>query len=211
MSEQIFFAVEADELVIDQVGDELLIYDRRSDVAHALSETAAVVWRRCAAGASLGHLAAAVEPLLAGGDSEALALAALAELYEKGLLLAPVPTDGISRRQVIRRMAGVGVAALAAPLVVSAAVPNSAAAVASPLGGCVPVGGSCNHAGTANAGNNCCTSTGAGQQLYCSSTSLCTQCLKSGQVPSGGCTSSNTYQCCSGACSTQQNHTTECA
>src|SRR3954454_16321065 len=36
-----------DELVIEEIGDELLIYDKTTNRAHCLSATAAKVWRAC--------------------------------------------------------------------------------------------------------------------------------------------------------------------
>ena len=37
----------SEELVIEELGDELLVYDERTQRAHCLSATAARVWRAC--------------------------------------------------------------------------------------------------------------------------------------------------------------------
>ena len=123
------FTARRNDIVVDEVVDELLIYDRRADVAHCLGEIAATVWRTCEGGATLGEVA---EQLVArdladsSDDAAELADTAVAELVEKGLLkTSGIGADRVSRRQALRRMAGVGAAALVAPLVVSAAVPNS--------------------------------------------------------------------------------------
>jgi hypothetical protein len=185
------FTARRNDIVVDEVVDELLIYDRRADVAHCLGEIAATVWRTCEGGATLGEVA---EQLVArdladsSDDAAELADTAVAELVEKGLLkTSGIGADRVSRRQALRRMAGVGAAALVAPLVVSAAVPNSAAAA----GSCVGLGVGCF---SANSVSNCCT------MLYCNSSSVCTTCLPNGD--GSPCSADTAYQCCSGICNT---------
>ena len=198
------------DIVVDEVVDELLIYDRRADVAHCLSEIAATVWRACEGGATLSEIAEQIIARdLAGSSDEATELAdtAVAELIEKGLLqTSGIGADRVSRRQALRRMVGVGAAAVVAPLVVSAAVPKSALAHGSPAS-CVQTGSACSHEKTINSANNnnCCTSTGD----YCSAnpTAVCTTCVGSGQTPPGGCSGANKYECCSNACQASPNQT----
>src|SRR4051812_40827721 len=113
------------DLVVQDVDDEILLYDRRNDTAHCLTAFAAAVWRRCREGADLPDLVASVEPAAGADDAEAMVLLALSELAEKGLLETPAP--GVSRRQALGRMASVGLAAAAAPFVVSATVPTAEA------------------------------------------------------------------------------------
>src|SRR5438105_3324576 len=102
-----YFA-RSDGLVVQDMGDELLVYDRREDVAHCLSGAAASVWRGCQDGATRDELAA-------GADlGDGLVDAALEELAAKQLLDAPLGRSGVTRRHALRRMAGVGAAAVAA-------------------------------------------------------------------------------------------------
>ena len=111
-------------LSINDLGGEILVYDRDTDTAHCLGETAALVWRACD-----GKLA--IQALI---DRETLdpetVQQALADLGELGLLdSAPVRVQkvsgGISRRQAVGRLA----AAAVGPLVVSVAAPAAWAAV----------------------------------------------------------------------------------
>src|SRR4051812_46783461 len=140
------------DLVVQEIDDEILIYDRRNDTAHCLTAFAAAVWRRCERGAQLSDLVASATIPTRDGDAEAVVLRALSELSEKGLLDSADPR--VSRRHALGRMASVGLAAASVPFVVSAAVPTAEAA-GSP-NTCQQVGQSCSPGGTANPNNNCC-------------------------------------------------------
>lgn len=220
MQSRSFFTARTDDLVVQELGDELLIYDRRTDVAHCLSEVAAVVWRTCEGGASSDEM---VQRMTAQGlagqggrvDAEELAQTAASELEEKGLLECHGSrADLISRRHALRRMAGVGMAAVAAPLVVSAAVPKPAEAAGSPLS-CRQAGQSCNNGGTVNSGNDCCPNSTSHPTnppgLYCQTSTqpngqVCATCTVTGTAPpaSSPCNSNNANApnpaCCSGMC-----------
>ncbi|MEA2307610.1 MAG: hypothetical protein QOH43_4890, partial [Solirubrobacteraceae bacterium] len=139
------------DLIVEELGDELLVYDRRTDVAHSLNAVATAVWRGCDGATDLDALAAAIAPRAGDEDAEALVLRALDELREKGLLEAQrAAAPGLSRRQALGRIAGVGMAAVAAPLIVSAAAPAPADAATPP---CTAQHGAC------TATSQCCTGT----------------------------------------------------
>ena len=133
-----------DGLSIEELDDELLIYDRACDVAHCLTPLAASVWRACDGKRGLASLTT---------HSADEVLAAVEELRQKRLLAEPSPA-GMSRRQMVRRVAAT---AAAAPLVVSVLAPTAAHAQSQPvtcadLNDCqVPngPGGICCPAGTA--------------------------------------------------------------
>ncbi len=121
-----------DGLLEETVGEELLLYDRDSHTAHCLSPIAARVWRHCDGEHDLTGLAELA------GVSESLVADALYELREKDLLAAEPQLmqstiPGISRREAIGRIARIGAAAAAAPLIVSATAATPAA-MASPGG-----------------------------------------------------------------------------
>jgi hypothetical protein len=113
----------SEDLVVEELGDELLVYDLTTDQAHALGATAARVWRACD-----GKTDAVAFRVELGLDRETVTRA-LDELHANGLLdegaeLAP----GISRRDLSKRVAKVGGAVAATPLIVSLAAPLPAAA-----------------------------------------------------------------------------------
>jgi hypothetical protein len=143
-----------DGLLLETVGEELLLYDRDSHTAHCLSPIAACVWRHCDGehdGTKLAELA---------GVSENLVADALHELREKDLLAAEPPimrstAPGISRREAIGRAARVGAAAAGASLIVSATAATPAmASSGEELNGCIRV--------TPMVGNSCCACQGGG-------------------------------------------------
>jgi hypothetical protein len=199
MNSQPVYSTRTDQLVVQDVGDDLLIYDQLLDTAHCLSEAAAQVWRCCKGGATADAIAVQFAAQGASND-EALEMAeaAISELAEKQLLVASNATaELISRRHALRRLAGVGAAAVAAPLIVSAAVPKSAEAHGSPPT-CAQNGQACTPANTANTANNCCTSTGA----FCTYQSICsTTCVQPGVViKNATCASGHNASCCTNNC-----------
>ena len=107
-------------LVIEELGDELLVYDLDVKHAHCLTPTAAKVWRACN-GSSRDSL---VERL--NMEPEAVDHA-LAELQRIDLLapLSPVAT-GDTRRDFGFKVAKVTAAAAALPVVLSVAAPAAA-------------------------------------------------------------------------------------
>jgi hypothetical protein len=125
-----------DGLLVETVGEELLLYDQSSHVAHCLSPIASCVWRHCDGERDLTELAGLAR------ISENLVVDALHELREKDLLDAEpqLPQSagaGISRREVIVRGVRVGAAAAAVPLIVSATAATPAMASSGSAGSCL--------------------------------------------------------------------------
>lgn len=170
-------SARVDDLIVETHNDELLVYDRRSDVAHCLTSVAALVWRSCDGETDVDALVGLVSDLETDGDPEDLTLRALAELADKNLLdVAYEGRSAVSRRQALQRLAGAGMAALAAPLVVSAAVPSAASAKSPP---CIAAFGVCT-AGTNNTNGDCCGttlctlgSTAGNTTKYCNNNTSC--------------------------------------
>jgi len=109
------------QLVWEWVGDELLIYDRRTELAHALSADAAAVWERCDGQRTTAQLARELKL------APTIVEQALAELRESGLLEQPV-ADRVSRRTVLRRTARAsGAVLIAAPLISTVLIPPATA------------------------------------------------------------------------------------
>jgi hypothetical protein len=119
--------------VIEEVEDELIVYDKRADIAHRVNRPAAVVWRHCDGKRDVAALTEALDAELGGEIAdEDLVMIALDGLAEKDLLEG-APARGpdatrLSRRRFIRRVGTVGVAALALPVITSLAAPTPASA-----------------------------------------------------------------------------------
>jgi hypothetical protein len=123
-----------DGLLEEAVGEELLIYDRGSHIAHCLSPIAACVWRYCNGEREVSELAELA------GASESLVADALHDLREKNLLAAEPQlmqstVPGESRREAIGRAARYGAAAAAGSMIVSATAATPAMASSGPCKG----------------------------------------------------------------------------
>jgi len=140
-----------DELVIQSSGDELLVFDLRSNQAFCLNKTSVLIWKKCDGKKSPWEIQKALRRELKMEVSEDLIWFALERLFEEGLIFEFVPDpdrfDGLSRREVIRKL-GVS-ATIALPIIASLRAPMAAKAQST----CVP-----NAMGCLPNGNVGCTS-----------------------------------------------------
>jgi hypothetical protein len=105
-------------LVVEELGDELLVYDLETDHAHSLGPEAAKVWRCCDGRTPVNVLRRQVE-LEAETVDRALEELAACDL----LTTATHPAMGSTRRELTVKMAKLGAAVAAAPLIVSVTAP----------------------------------------------------------------------------------------
>ena len=127
-----------DAVVTEDVADEVLVYDERTDVACRLNRSAALVWRNSDGKRTLEDLVHVLEADLGDVADEDMVLMALDSLAEHGLIESGYEArdstaSRLSRRRFFRR---VGVAAVSIPVVASMAVPMPAAAASN--GGYAP-------------------------------------------------------------------------
>lgn len=113
-------------MVIQEMPNEVLVYDLETNKAHCLNQTAAAVWKSCDG----KNTAADITNLLAKSSGnpveEDMIWLAIDQLNEKNLLEAPITPNfnGQTRREVIKK---VGLAAvIALPLISSLAAPKAA-------------------------------------------------------------------------------------
>ncbi len=131
-------------LVIQEMPDEVLVYDLETNKAHCLNQTAASVWKSCDGVSSITEIKTKLEKEFKVVIPEDLVLLALEQLSKDKLLEKEIETkiSGLSRREVIKKIGFVSMAAL--PVVAMLSFPQSALAVACPtsqqgqLGGCSP-------------------------------------------------------------------------
>lgn len=128
-------------LIVDELPDEVLIYDLDRHQAHCLNHTAAAVWRQCDGKSSAQEIARRVTRELDQPFNDELVWLALRELDKSRLLndsfVLPPRVAGMSRRQMVKAL---GIAAVVAVPVVTSIVSPTAAEAAT----CVPAGGACN-------------------------------------------------------------------
>jgi hypothetical protein len=114
------------QLVVETMGDELLVFDRDTNRAHSLNAAAAAVWMACDGTCGSDQLA-----VRCGLDVDAVDLA-LGELARCDLLDGPwsPTTTPVSRRAVLRRAARTGaVIGVTLPVVRTIIAPTPALAV----------------------------------------------------------------------------------
>jgi Coenzyme PQQ synthesis protein D (PqqD) len=114
-------------LVVQEMPDEVLVYDLNSNKAHCLNQTAAKVWQACDGSQSISDIAAE----LGKGNNEDLVWLAIDQLSENDLLEAKVASKfkGQSRRDVIKK---IGLASIiAVPVIASLVAPQNALAAQS--------------------------------------------------------------------------------
>lgn len=202
----------SEDLLIERVGDELVIYDLERKEAHCLKALAASVFDRCDGKGSLEQLAARVSSDLGEPVTESDVLEAIRQLEASALLAQPlVVRDGVSRREAVKRFAFAGAAgAIGGPLITSILAPGTAWASGIPTGctGCVS-NSSCvsNHCCQSNAGKQCNQSCCVGKDNSChtvcgATTCVCTVCVSTtgcGTCPCSTCPPGSTV-CCTTSC-----------
>jgi hypothetical protein len=123
-----------DGLVVQDLPDEVLVYDTERHTAHCLNRTAAAVWQQCDGQTSVGELTRRLGREGVGPGAEQAVWTALEQLGRAHLLVerihAPEPGGRFSRREALRLL---GVAAVAVPLVTTISAPRASEAAS--LGG----------------------------------------------------------------------------
>jgi hypothetical protein len=116
-----------DDLLVEDILDEVLIYDLRSKQAHCLNATAAAIWRACDGHTSVTALAAGANETIGAPCHEDVIMLALEQLRER-YLIDPLPASAsplVSRRELMERVA---VPLLLLPLITTLSVPTPAMA-----------------------------------------------------------------------------------
>lgn len=117
-----------DNLLIQDVDEEVVVYDRDTDRVHRLNGAAAAIWHHCDGKTTVADMATRLASQTELPEDEAIVHHALKQLDEAGLLLKDVPAlrdiDAISRRRLIAKLSvGAGIALLL-PLVKSIFAPT---------------------------------------------------------------------------------------
>jgi hypothetical protein len=146
-------------LVIQELPDEVLVYDLDRDRAHCLNPTAAFVWQRCNGKNTTAQIARTLGQQFDCAVDEKIVWLALDQLGKNHLLdrqPAPPPSlMGMNRRAMVRAL---GIAAIVAiPVVTSIVAPTPAqAATCSAAGAACTISAEC-CSGICNAGPGTCT------------------------------------------------------
>ena len=123
-------------LIIEEIPDEVLVYDSDRDSALCLNRTAASVWKHCDGKTTPSRMARLIEKEFQIADGDGVVTLALERLEESHLLTGntPAPLKGMSRRELIHRLG----ASATLPVVAMILVPP-----AGQVASCTPNEGSC--------------------------------------------------------------------
>ena len=130
-------SLKSDQLVVEELGTELMIYDQTRNQAFCLNQKAAFVWKRCDGKTTISDMTAQMAESLGEPADEKIVQFALQSLSQDGLLevhsFLPFVPVGMSRRELMQK---IGVrAVIALPLVTALAVATPKAHASSSGGG----------------------------------------------------------------------------
>jgi len=159
-----------DDLVVQELNGEVLVYDLKTHKALCLNETSALVWNACDGTRDLGELREYASTKMKASVTDDLIWLAIDQLSKEKLIEnAPQPAahlTGLSRRDVVKR---IGVGAMVAIPIVSGLMAPRALAAGSTCGTVC----TCDNS-NATAGTVC--STGAAGGVACPGGTPCTRC-----------------------------------
>lgn len=143
-------------LVIQEIPNEILVYDLEANKAFCLNQTAALVWKACNGENSIADIAKDLASELKAPIGEDFIWLALGQLEKDNLLEdfavkeLPAKKAGLSRREAIKK---IGLAsAIALPIVAALTVPQTALAATCAASVCSEIDGS----GGCTPGTHCC-------------------------------------------------------
>jgi len=121
------------DLVIQHLDNEVLVYDLKTNKAACLNDTAAFVWQNCDGSNAIADIAQALGRKTNSAVNDDLVWLAIDELSKHKLLEDKVPAEysvaGMSRRDVIKKI-GLGTM-IALPVIATLVAPQSASAAPS--------------------------------------------------------------------------------
>lgn len=112
-------------LVVQEVPNEVLVFDMETNEAHCLNETAAMVWKYCDGKTSVPEIAGILGQNKGSNVSDDLVWLAIDQLNEHKLLEAQLESKftGQSRREVLKKIGFASMVAL--PIIASMVAPRS--------------------------------------------------------------------------------------
>lgn len=118
-----------ENLIVEELPGEVLVYDLNTDKAHCLNRTAALIWKNCDGEKTQGEIAALLQDELKTPMSTQVVMLGLEELAGYGLLqedASAPPRARVSRRRLIQNLGLT--AAIALPVIMSITAPAAAQA-----------------------------------------------------------------------------------
>lgn len=120
-----------DEIVVQELNGEVLIYDLRIDKAFCLNETSGLVWEACDGSKNVSEISRSISRKLNAPAGEDLVWLALDQLKKEKLIANSEEVisnfEGMSRRDVVKKIGLASVIAL--PVITSLIAPSAVYAV----------------------------------------------------------------------------------
>ncbi len=168
-----------ENIVVQDAGEEVLLYDLNDNKAFCLNETSAMVWELCDGNSSVADINGKLSKKMKQSTSEELVWLALEQLKKEKLLSnheeIKVDFNGLSRRDAIRK---VGFASLVAlPVIMAITSPVAAASASGFCGATINAVCCCNLAGGVPSGPSGPAQFCSDVSAACMSTSVPCQCF----------------------------------
>ena len=135
---QVLPLARTDQLVVEELPDEVLVYDLERHAAHCLNKASAAVWKSCDGKTTVAEMTRRLGREFNAPVGEDVVWLALAQLRKFRLLeegSGGVPLRKVSRRDLVRKYLP---AALAVPLILSVPAPTPAQAASKCAGAFEP-------------------------------------------------------------------------
>lgn len=149
-SEQQLPMARRERLLVEELADEVLVYDLDRHKAHCLNSTAALIWNHCDGRTSLKDMIQILQKQSEGKVQEDVVWFGLDQLRTarliKGPLARPMGKERLSRRELVKKIS----LAVSIPMIVSVLAPQASAALSCAHKTCVPP---CNPPCTCTGGN----------------------------------------------------------
>ena len=122
-----------ENLVVQELGDETVVYDEKRNHVHRLNRTSALVWKNCDGRKTVADLAELIQVEMGASVTEEIVWLALEQLEKERLLeeklVRPEDAKNVTRRQMLKKAALVGGMTLLLPVVQSIVAPTPAMAM----------------------------------------------------------------------------------
>lgn len=122
-------------LVVQEIDNEIMIYDLNDDKVYGLNETSAIIWGMCDGTRTIAEISRQMSEKLNTPVSEDYVWLALRDLQKENLLTDEFEIEnkfaGMSRRQIIRKIGFASMVAL--PVVFSLVAPTAVTAASGPV------------------------------------------------------------------------------
>jgi hypothetical protein len=129
-----------DQIVIQELRDEILIYDLQKNKALCLNQTSALIWQECDGTKSVAEISQSLSKKLKLNISQDIVWLALSQFKTDNLLTDShqfiTPFEGLTRREVVRRIGFASIIAL--PVISSVVAPTAIHAQSGAGGQCFP-------------------------------------------------------------------------